>query len=145
MRREVQRQISMDKDMSSFVASHIFYAINGYNGSFGPCEMYEDKHVHLVWHNYQRRYGTIELSVLADNPRWLTRDLLKKIVHYVEECVKCHTVILRCERDNDVVVRIGHVFNAETHVLTNCRGLNRDEVVMVISVDNFKRSRFWRN
>lgn len=46
----------------------------------------------IAYHNFIRDYGNIEISMVADSPRWATRSIIKTLLSYPFEQLGCRRV-----------------------------------------------------
>jgi RimJ/RimL family protein N-acetyltransferase len=89
----------------------------------------------LVYHNWDERAGTIEMSGAAlPGKYWLTRETLKRIYQYPFLQMGCQMVIMRVAEDN-VVLRtlkqLGYAFVRIERLL----GRNKDGIVCTLTFE----------
>lgn len=76
------------EDVAAFVAERIDYTDDMSADSFGLCEGIGVLNVDgkliggVVFHDYQKSFGTIQLSCAASTPRWMTYRLAREILAY---------------------------------------------------------------
>lgn len=94
---------SHDADVAQWVASQIPHLAKHlgefeYGKVFGPCAAIGviDRNGHLVggvvYHNWNRLAGNIELSFAATSPKWLTRDIVRALLRYPFDQANCRRV-----------------------------------------------------
>lgn len=92
-----------DADVAQWVASQIPHLAPHlgefeYGKVFGPCAAIGviDKDGQLVggvvYHNWNRLAGNIELSFAATSPKWLTRDIVRALLRYGFSQLQCQRV-----------------------------------------------------
>ena len=84
MRAEPQLVFGQDEAIAAWVAQRIPHM---HGEGFGPCTAIgvvcaSGKGAGIVYHDYQARYGNIQLSMAADSPLWATKGTIKALLHY---------------------------------------------------------------
>lgn len=73
-----------DAEVARWVAGHIPHM---QGGDFGPCSAIGVVRggalvAGIVYHDYQRGYETLQLSMAATSPRWASAGVLRGLLHY---------------------------------------------------------------
>jgi RimJ/RimL family protein N-acetyltransferase len=85
-----------DAAVAAWVAARIPQMSGSHD--FGPCAaigVVSDAGAPLggvVFHNYQPRFRNIEVSFAADTPRWLSRRLIRGLLSYPFDQLKCQRI-----------------------------------------------------
>ena len=84
MRLEPQLIFGQDEAIAAWVAQRIPHM---HGEGFGPCTAIgvvcaSGKGAGIVYHDYQARYGNIQLSMAADTPLWATPATIRALLHY---------------------------------------------------------------
>ena len=122
----------------------------GEEGAFGPpyttMGIYDEETLVavLVYHNYYKRYGTIEMSGAADTPQWLTRPVLWNIFAYPFLQLGCQMVTMRNDPADRALQRILKSIGFESIRVPNMRGRGKDEMFHMLTDEAWGQSRFTR-
>lgn len=131
---------SHDADVAQWVASQIPHLAPHlgefeYGKVFGPCAAIGviDRSGQLVggvvYHNWNRLAGNIELSFAATSPKWLTRDIVRALLRYAYTQLGCQRITActprRATRARQFLDRFG--FRREGSVK---RGFGNDNAII---------------
>jgi RimJ/RimL family protein N-acetyltransferase len=83
----------------------------------------------VVFHNYQPRFRNIEVSFASDTPRWLTRNLIRRILSYPFEQLNCARLTAITPRKAASARRFLDVFGFKREGLVR-RGFGTDDAVI---------------
>lgn len=72
---------------------------------FGPCTtmgVFEDGQLVgvMVYHNWDREAGVIEISGVSEDKRWLARHVLWEMFHYPFDQLGCQLIVMRVSERN---------------------------------------------
>jgi RimJ/RimL family protein N-acetyltransferase len=128
----------INKTLCDFVSIRVW----GKTDQFGPCGSLGiiKKGVVIavvVFHNWQPDDGTIELSAAADDPRWLTRTVIRQIMSICFEQHGCQQVFTRQAVDNERAIKIYRYMKFTEILLPNMRGKGKDEILMLLTKDEW--------
>jgi len=94
----------------------------------------------MIFHNWDPKAGTIEISGASIDPRWLTRPVLRAMYAYAFEVCGCQLVVQRNsernERINDILRRLGFSW----HRIERLRGRNEAEIVFTLTREEWERN-----
>ena len=130
------------------VAPWVARRIPGCERGFGPCigmgVLSKDKKLAggLVFHNWMPETGVIEMSAASVDPRAWTRTVMREAFRYAFEFAKCQMVVIRCDPENKRVLRFWSALGADKHVIPRLRGRDKSEVIMTLTDDAWKASKF---
>ena len=93
----------------------------------------------VIFTNYDRDAGVIEMSAAADTARWLTRPILSEMFGYAFDQMKCQAVVLRCDPDNKRMNRIATAYGFRRYEIPRLRGRDKPEVLFVLSDDDWRK------
>lgn len=99
----------------------------------------------MVYHNYDRKAGAIEVSGAADNPRWLTRKVLWDMFAYPFEQLDCQIVVMRVSPENRHLHRILTAYGFDCYTIPRLRGRHEDELIFTLTDDAWRNNGFHRN
>lgn len=96
MRPEPKLLFGHDAQVAAWVAERIPH-VRG--GSFGPCvaigvgsEAAGRLYAGIVYHEYNAKAGTVQLSMAAESPLWATRNTIRALLSVPFEQFKCFKV-----------------------------------------------------
>lgn len=132
-----------DKEyLAEWVGSKISH-VGGNN--FGPCDaigVANDERLiaGVVYHDYQPDFGTIQLSMAADSPRWAKKDVIAALLHYPFRQLKCYRVFTITPSDNTMALRVNsHIGFKREAVCHSAFGKNRHGVIMRMLEPDYSR------
>ncbi len=84
------------EDVARFVETRIPYC-RPFDGHIAAHPVYRDGKLvgAVVWHNYDRQAGDVEVSIAADTPRWLSREMLERIFWFPFVMLECRRISAR--------------------------------------------------
>lgn len=97
----------------------------------------------LVFNNWEPEHGTIEVTVAATNPRWMTREILSEAARYAFEKCKCHALVARTTEKNPSA-RMWRSLGADETSIPHLLGYGKPQVVFVLTERQWKKSKFRR-
>jgi len=117
---------------------------------FGPCHCMgvfdKGKLVGvMVYHNFDRKSGAIEVSGAADTPRWLTKKVLWEMFAYPFEHLDCQIVVMRVSTENTRLHRILTAYGFECYRIPRLRGRHEDELIFTLTDDAWRNNGFHRD
>lgn len=134
----------LNDNLGQWAALRVFE--NG--GSFGPpfstMGVFEDEALVavVVYHNYSREHGVIEISAAADTPRWLTRGVLLQLFKFPFEALGCQLVIMRVDPENKRLRRILTAYGFDHLTIPRMRGRDKDETLYMLTDDQWRANGF---
>lgn len=93
-----------------------------------------------IYHNYDRISGVIELSSVADDPRWLTRDVIGLMFSYPFDQLKCQMVVLRVAETNQRMRQIARKFGFSEYLIPRLRGRSEAECIYTFTAEQWAES-----
>lgn len=96
----------------------------------------------VLFHNYSPEAGVMEMSAAAESPRWMTRPVISAMHRYIFEDARCQMAVLRVSENNKRMLRIAERFGYTPYRIPRLRGRHEAEVVLTLSDDDWKVSRF---
>lgn len=127
--------IRFDIDNSAAVADWVGSRIP-HVSTFGPCTgiavLNEDRILAgVVYHDYQPDFGTVQLSMAADNPRWAKKEIIAGLLQYPFEQLGCYKVWTATPVENTMALRVNeHIGFLREAVLNSMFGKGRHGVLM---------------
>jgi RimJ/RimL family protein N-acetyltransferase len=120
----------------------------GFKPDFGNCRtaaILKDEQMiaGFVFHDWQPEFETIEISGVATDPAWFTRDHICEILGYAFSF--CQTCIAKTHEDNKRARRICKSFGAQEFILPRLRGRMASEAVLLLTDDAWAESKFMRS
>ncbi len=96
----------------------------------------------MVYHNYDGQAGVIEISGAADNPKWLTRPVLKEMFEYPFRQLGCQAVVMRVDGNNARLGRMLPAYGFLKYEIPRLRGRDRSETIYVLHDDVWVTNKF---
>ena len=142
--------IVYDRKMDHLAAPFVKVRVLSEPEDFGPCYGFsfvgKDRQMvaGCVFHNYSPSSGVIEVSAASDSPRWLSRVNMSLIFNYVFDHLGCRMATARHSETNRTAIRLWARLGATQHTLPNMRADGEDEVVAILTKQNWLNSKFRR-
>lgn len=116
---------------------------------FGPCTtmaVFDEQELLgvMVFHNYESAAGIIEVSGAANDPRWLTRPVLRQMFAFPFDELGCQMVVMRVSETNARLMRILTAYGFQSYRIPRLRGRNEDEIVFTLTDDRWRNNGFHR-
>ena len=128
-----------------------YYArsVLGEDVDFGPCltlgVLDGDKILGvIIFHDWQKDRGTVEITGAAHSPRWCSRDVVRLIYRTCFEQLSANQIVARCDAQNKTTERIFKALGFEVVRLPNMRGPNRDELFFYQTRESWLNTRYSR-
>ncbi len=99
----------------------------------------------VVYHNWYPETGVIEISAASINKRWITRVVLRAIFAYPFDQLGCQLVVFRVAPADKALRRILKAIGSMEYVIPRLRGRDEAEVIVTLTDDTWKNSKFTRN
>ena len=96
----------------------------------------------LVFNDWNPEAGTMQVSAASNGKPWLSRSVLRAWHRYVFEEAGCQLAVVMTAPDNKPVRRGCKAFGYRETIVPRLRGREEDGVVLTLTDDDWKRSRF---
>lgn len=95
-----------EPELNSYLSTWASIKLFGHGRGFGPCTTMGvfngPKLVGvMVYHNWERETGVIEISGVSEDKRWLARHILFSMFSYPFNQLKCQMVVMRVSEKNE--------------------------------------------
>jgi RimJ/RimL family protein N-acetyltransferase len=136
---------TLNEALGAFVANRIFGKANDW-GPYGTLGVAKGDQIvaGVVFHNWHKDCGVIEISAASDSRLWLTRPVLLKIFSIAFLQHACQTVVARVDPDNHVR-RIFKAYGFREMVLPRMRGRDKDEILLTLTDDDWLKNGFHKD
>jgi RimJ/RimL family protein N-acetyltransferase len=138
----MQLVYGVDAEVAMWVASQIPHV--GREG-FGPCSAIGIETGGrlvggMVYHDWQRDFATVQLSMAAVHPMWARRRIVKGLLAYPFYQLDCHKVWTATPIDGEAAIRTNlHVGFTKEAVLAHHFGPKRHAVICRLLKPKFQR------
>lgn len=146
MRWGVTKAGEETKTLAHLVAQRIW---PGSEKDFGPCAaiaIVDGDHLAagLVYHNYDKAAGVVEISGAAWRKGWLTRPVLRVMYAFPFEDLACQAVVQRVADDDHAQHRMLTRFGADRYRIPRLRGLDKAENIFVTTKETWQANNLRR-
>lgn len=129
------------------VAAWVAARIPGCARGFGECRAMgvasrDRMAAGVVFHNWQPEAGVVEMSCAADDPRWMTRRVMRVAFGYVFDGLQCQMAVARIHEDNDGARKLWRGLGADEFVIPRLRGKDAAEAIYTITAEQWAASPF---
>src|SRR3546814_3902630 len=95
----------------------------------------------IIYHNYDKQHGVIEVSAGSSSKRWMTKDILRQFLSMPFTLLGCQTIVARHAEDRRALRRMWCSVGAVEYLIPRLRGrYGPCEVVSVLTDDAWMRS-----
>lgn len=141
-RASVRLVYGHDAQVAEWVAGHIPDV--GQDGFSGPVAAIGVGTDHLiagmVYHDWQRKFGTIQLSMAAASPMWARREIIHGLLAYPFDQLGCFKVWTATAIDNEKALKVNtHVGFKREAILAHQFGHKRHAVIMRLLRPDYAR------
>lgn len=138
-----EREPELNAYLSQWASRHC----DGHIRGFGACTtmgVFDGERLVgcMVFHNFFRESGVIEISGAALSPRWLTRPVLWEMFDYPFNRLGCQTVAMRVGASNKRLHRTLTRYGFKCYILPRLRGRTEDEFVFLLTDDDWRNNGF---
>lgn len=137
-----------DHPMHGAVGDFVSFRLYGHAGAFrdytamGIFEPGGRMVAGLVYYDYDRSAGVIQVSGAADTARWLTKPVLWEMFNFPFNEIGCQALVMRVDPGDRRLERILSAYGFEKHVLPRMRGRDRDDAIYILFDDVWKANGF---
>jgi RimJ/RimL family protein N-acetyltransferase len=123
------------------------FKLFGDMSGFGPCTTMGVQHDGelvgvVVFHNFNRKAGVVEISGVSESPRWLSRSLLLAMFGYVFDKLGCQMAVMRVAEDDSRLMRILTAYGFDHIHLPRMRGRNEGENLYTLTEEDWRGNGF---
>lgn len=98
----------------------------------------------IVFHDWSPETGVIEVSMAADDRRWMTRSIINEAMAYVFELAGCQMLVSRQKAENIPARRVMKALGGTEITVPRLFGKDCDGTIITITDDAWKASKFRR-
>jgi RimJ/RimL family protein N-acetyltransferase len=99
----------------------------------------------VFYTNYDPDCGIIEMSGASDNPRWLTKPVLKEMFEFPFVKLGCQAVVMNVDAANARLSSILERFGFKRYEVPRLRGRNKTGVIFILSDDAWRANGFYKD
>lgn len=96
----------------------------------------------VVFNNFSRSNGTIEMHMAAVSKRWLMRPVMLDMATYIFEQLGCQSGYCRADASETRIMRMLLAYGFDRFILPRMRGRDMDEAMYIIHDDAWTGNRF---
>lgn len=96
----------------------------------------------VIFHNWDREAGTVELTGASVSPRFLTRQTLRDLYSYAFDQLGCQAVMQTTRADDERQARLLPRYGFTRHVVPRLMGRDTDAAIYVLREEDWRASRF---
>lgn len=94
----------------------------------------------VAYHDYQKRYGVIQMSMAAISPMWARKIIIHGLLRYPFEQLNCHKVMISIRMDNVKALKTFKNVGFENEaVLEHNYGVDRHAVILKMLKPDYYR------
>lgn len=137
----------LNKFFADFASQIIWGDDRGFVAPYGTMAVTDDSNGVLavvVFHNWDRHHGVIEVSAGSIDPRWLARRALFAIFDVCFNQHACQLTVMRIDPDDAPTRRMLNAYGFDELRLPRARGRDKDELLMTLTDDRWRASKWNR-
>ncbi len=133
-----------DDRVANWVAQNIQDCGLGFGAcrAMGVLDSHDKLVAGVVFHNWDKRSGVIEVSSAAIDPRWASRNVLSAAFAYCFDGLGCQSVVARISENNKRASRLWKALGAQEYIIPRLRGEHEAEAVYVLYREVWANSKF---
>lgn len=98
----------------------------------------------VVFHNYDKNAGVVEITGAAVDRRWFSRTVANYIFGYVFDILECQMAYARHRKTNTAAIRLWGGLGAEQVLIPRMYGRDQDGVIATLTDDAWRMSRMYK-
>ena len=131
--------------VASFVSDRIYGRPNAFSGYTALAVLDRERLVAgLVYCDFDREAGVIQISGAATTPRWLTRRVLFEMFSFPFDQLGCQAVVMRVDPADRRLRRILTAYGFDRYDIPRLRGRDKAEAIYVLGDDVWRSNGFHR-
>lgn len=138
--------------LGAFVAQRIWGEPRGF-GPFGSIGIVDDGGTvvaAMIYHNWDRAAGVIEISGAADTARWITRPVLLEMFSIPFDQFECQMVAMRVYPENQTpagrgLVRLLRAYGFKEYLIPRLGGRHQDQILFTLTDDDWRSNGFHKD
>lgn len=92
----------------------------------------------VLFHNFSRRFGRIEITIASTTPRFLTRRVLHEMFAYPFDQLGCQVVVMRMSERHVDGLRQPLRYGFKGYLIPRLRGRDEGEVILTLTDDDWR-------
>ncbi|MDC9701530.1 MAG: N-acetyltransferase [Alphaproteobacteria bacterium] len=96
----------------------------------------------VLYYDYDRDAGVLQISAAATTPRWLTRSILWDIFDFPFNQLKCQAIVMRVDPANRRLERILKAYGFSAYKIPRLRGREKAEMLYLLGDDVWRQNNF---
>jgi RimJ/RimL family protein N-acetyltransferase len=96
----------------------------------------------MLFYDFDRKAGVIQVSGAAETPRWLTKPVLWEMFRYPFDEIGCQALVMRVDPDDKRLGRILTAYGFVKHLIPRLRGRDKAEALYVLYDDVWRLNGF---
>lgn len=92
----------------------------------------------MIYHNYSRENGVVELSGAASTKRWLTKPVLWEMYNYPFNQLGCQIVVQRNSAEDKPLERMLTAYGFVGYRIPRLRGRDEDEIIFTLTEETWR-------
>ena len=96
----------------------------------------------MVYHNWHKSHGVIEMSGASTTPHWLKRPVLQEMFSYPFDQLGCQMVLMRVDAKDERLARQLTAVGFKGYKIARLRGRSEDEIVFTLTDDDWRNNGF---
>lgn len=96
----------------------------------------------VIFHDWNPEAGVICMSAAGDDPRWMSRAVIKAAHSYPFDQLNCQQVIWQVSERNEPMLSIAKRLGYELHFIPRMRGRDEGEYLCLLTDSTWRASKF---
>ena len=96
----------------------------------------------VLFHNWDKVAGVVEISGASDSKRWLSRSVLAELFGYAFGKLGCQAITAHIDPDNEPLSRILLAYGFKRYDVPRLRGRNKGDAILVLGDDDWRANGF---
>lgn len=123
--------------LAEWCATKLGHSLSGPYSSMGVVD--NDLIAVVVYHDWDKQHGTMQMSAASTSARWLTRPVLREMFDYPFGQLGNQLVALRVSERNERMIGILPRFGFKGYPIPRLRGRDEGEIIFTLTDDDWLR------
>lgn len=130
--------------MAQWLSMQVFGHMTGFQPPYSTLGVFRGDELVAVmlYNNFHRSTGVVEIHGAATTARWLTRPVLREMFGFPFDGLKCQTVVMRVSERDTRLLRILTAYGFEHVVVPRLRGRDEGERIFWLTDEAWRSNGF---
>lgn len=136
----VQTRPELNDAVADFVSVLIFGTPGGFQ-NYGTMAVFDDGKLiaGVVFYDWDKDSGVMQLSAASSSKRWLTRTVLHDMFAHPFVTFGCQMIVLRVAPENEQMADIARRYGFSEYLIPRLGGRDKDQILFTLTDDQWRQ------